>query len=226
MSRKRLSYNVSFDGPNWPDNPTYHIERFSSINGGDTANTYIFHLFNHYGSHMDAPNHYVKGGIKIAELPFDRFFFEHPYVLDVPKGPGEKVMVADLMPHLDEIAKCDILLFRTGSSKIRFTDPGLFKNNGTAVSAEAAKFLIENYGGTLKCVAVDGLSFACASDTADGTIAHQWMLGAHTENFATIIEDINMEGLDNATLKSVTAMPLMLDGVDSSPVTVWAEIED
>ena len=40
-----------------------------------------------------------------------------------------------------------------------------------------------------------------------------------------IIEDVNFEGLDKKRIQKAAAIPLYLEGVDSSPVTMWAEIK-
>ena len=75
----------------------------------------------------------------------------------------------------------------------------------------------------LKAVALDFVSLASYSDTEDGDLAHQIMLGMYHDRYICIIEDVNMEGLPPGFLKNAAAVPLIIEGIDSSPVTMWAE---
>ena len=67
------------------------------------------------------------------------------------------------------------------------------------------------------------VSLASYSDTKDGDLAHQIMLGMYHDRYICIIEDVNMEGLPSGFLKNAAAVPLIIEGIDSSPVTMWAE---
>ena len=72
-------------------------------------------------------------------------------------------------------------------------------------------------------VALDFVSLASYSDRTDGNLAHQTMLGMFHNRFILIIEDVNLRGLPAGFLKQVSAVPLLVQGIDSSPVTMWAE---
>ena len=90
-----LSYPIEAHMPAWPDSPQLQLEKKLQIAKGDVANTSIISLYNHVGTHYDAPNHYLASGTPIAELDLDRFIFERPLLLEIPKGAGEKVTAAD-----------------------------------------------------------------------------------------------------------------------------------
>ena len=94
-----LSYPIEAHMPAWPDSPQLQLEKKLQIAKGDVANTSIISLYNHVGTHYDAPNHYLASGTPIAELDLDRFIFERPLLLEIPKGAGEKVTAADLEPY-------------------------------------------------------------------------------------------------------------------------------
>ena len=57
----------------------------------------------------------------------------------------------------------------------------------------------------------------------DGDLAHQIMLGMYQPGYICIVEDINMEELPEGFLKQAAAVPLIIVGIDSCPVTMWAE---
>ena len=223
--RKIISYPISKKNPGWPGNPTYEIEQVTDIKSGDSANTFMLHLFNHFGSHMDAPKHFYNDGESISEFSIDNFFYDKPLLLDIPKAAGEKIYEEDLLPYAEQIAECDLLMIRTGFSKMRGENPALYAENGPAVSSEAAKYLIENYAGKMKAIALDFISLASYSDSVDGDLAHQYMCGKFHTKTIFIIEDVNFEGLDKKRIQKAAAIPLYLEGVDSSPVAMWAEIK-
>ena len=70
---------------------------------------------------------------------------------------------------------------------------------------------------------MDFVSLASYSDTTDGDLSHQHMLGMYKNGFICIIEDVNMKNIPSGFLKKAAAIPLFLEGIDSSPVTMWAE---
>ncbi|GAA6281882.1 cyclase family protein [Enterocloster bolteae] len=217
-----LSYPIKEGQPTWPGNPVFSLVPHTSIAGGDTANTCTIHLFNHYGTHLDGPMHFYGKGIPLDQVPFGHFFFHKPLLLDIPKEPGAKLMPEDLIPHREDVKDADLLLIRTGFSKYRREKPDVYENNGPAVSSRLARYLQDNMS-HLKALALDFVSLASYSDTKDGDLAHQIMLGMYHDRYICIIEDVNMEGLPSGFLKNAAAVPLIIEGIDSSPVTMWAE---
>lgn len=222
--RTFISHMIRKGDPGWPGNPTVELENFSGIDHGDSANTYVVKLFNHFGTHFDAPRHYCADGLTINDIPKDRFFYSRPLVLDIPKRILEKIEPADLLPHAEKIRECDLLMLRTGFESQRGLDPDAYSGRGPAVSAACAQYLVENFCGTMKAVAVDFVSLACPADTVDGDAAHRYLLGAYGAGYICIIEDVSMSALPAGFLKGAAAIPLFIDGLDSAPVTMWADI--
>lgn len=228
---KMLSYLVGGDNINWPGNPFYKWEPVVSMDKGSVCNTAEITVFDHLGTHIDAPRHYNANGPRLQDVPFfERFIFEKPLVVDVPKKAEEKIEPEDLKPFADKIKEADLLCIRTGFSSVRPKDADTYNAHGPAVSSRTAKWLIENFGGSLKAVALDFLSLACPQDTKDGDLAHQYMLGMHSKDYIMIIEDCNLSELpgteDSDKIKRIYAIPLRFTGVDSGPVTMFAELKD
>lgn len=216
-----LSYPVKKGDPTWPGNPTFELTANTSISHGDVANTAMIHLFNHYGTHIDGPLHFYSGGLPLCRLPLERFLYEKPFLAHIPKGPEEKIEPEDLSPYEKEIEDSDLLLIRTGFWRIREEDSKTYENHGPAVSSRTAKYLVERFP-DLKAIALDFVSLASYSDSADGDLAHQHMLGMYHDHFICIIEDVNLSQAPSGRLISAAAIPLMIEGIDSSPVTMWA----
>ena len=224
--RKLISYPISPHMPGWPGNPTYSLTPFDSMDRGMEDNTYTVTLFNHFGTHFDAPRHFVADGLTISELPFDAFFYAAPLLLDIPKGSREKVEPEDLEPYAEQIAACDLLMIRTGYARVRREAPEEYSHNSPAVSSRAAQYLRDRFTGTLKAVALDFLSLATPhDDSGDGVLAHQIMLGKFQPGYICIIEDVDMSELPDR-IRAAAATPLFLEGIDSGPVTMWAELAE
>jgi len=225
----RLSHVVDKEMPVWPGAFSCEIEHDKSLERGDRANAYIIRMLNHFSTHIDTPAHYLLGASKIADLPLESFFYEKPLLVDIPKGSEELVMANDLRPFESALKNADLLMIRTGFTKYRTEAPAMYAGHGPAVSADAAKYLMENF--QIKAIAIDWISLANPAGTRapmdDGHIAHDYLLGKHTDHFTCIIEDACFEDIVGKKVKRVYGIPLILGmGVDSAPITMIAEVED
>lgn len=217
-----LSYPIRNGQATWPGNPSVDFTPFESMEKGDLANTGIIHLFNHYGTHMDAPYHFVKEGLKLAQVPFERFVFEQPLLLDVQMKPEQMIVPEDLKPYTQQIARCDLLMLRTGMAEIRSSKPEIYSAHGPAVSSMCARWLMDNYP-NIKAVALDFVSLASYAHPEDGQAAHRILLGQEHEHYILILEDVNLKKLNPDKLGKVYAIPLLIEEIDSCPVTMWME---
>lgn len=222
--RQLISHPITAGAPGWPGNELYEVEQVRSMARGDINNSAIFRMHEHYGTHMDAPFHFNANGPKIAELPFERFFYEAPLLLDIPKGSCELLEPEDFEPHADLIAQADFLMIRTGFGAWRATDPKKYQMESPAISSRGCAYLVRAFGGHLKTVCLDVQSLGNALDTSgDGVEAHRWLLGSYTSEFICVVEDANLADVPAQGLTAASTIPLMLTGNDSSPVTAWVE---
>lgn len=220
---KILSYKISKEEPVWPDSPKIEIRPVSQISAGEFFNSYNIKIFNHFGSHMDTPKHFKEDGPSISELPLDRFIYHKPVMIHIPKTFNEMVTVNDLQTFRNEISQADLLMIHSGFSIYRTKDPERYCKEGPGVSSNACKYIIEEFP-QLKTLAVDWISLSSYSND-DGLLAHQYLLSKYN-HYICIIEDINLEGIVFSNIKKVFSIPLFICGIDSSPVTVIAEIEN
>jgi arylformamidase len=221
----RLSYEIRFEHPGWPGNPTYTYDQLSSIERGDAANFGMLHLLGHFGSHLDAPNHFNPDGIKVAQVPLDRFVYEQPILLDVPKTDSELVLREEIEPHEAAIAGADLLLLRTGWSSVRKSDPVRYAHEGPGVSPEACTYLIDGFP-QLKALALDCISLAAYRRIdPEGIVAHQILCGVgRGDRYLVIVEDLDLAAYPSEPVR-VYAIPLFPQETDSSPCTVFAELD-
>ncbi|MDH3000581.1 cyclase [Chelonobacter oris] len=223
MQYQLLSYPLDIKDPGFPGEPTLSIENCTDTDKGDAYNSSKIHLFNHFGTHFDAPNHFNPQGKTISELPLEQFIYEKPLLLDIPKNETDLIEPDDISPFLSEIQQADCLIIRTGLEKVRYSNPQNYAAKGCAVSISAAQYLID-HAPNLKAIGFDFISLASPSNPEHGIKAHQIMLGMSNENFICIIEDMKLAHIDQYRLNKIFALPLLVKGIDSSQVTVLAEI--
>ena len=92
-----LSLTISNSIPNFPGSPKTQFLPWSNLNE-DGYNLELLFLSSHTGTHMDAPYHFTRNGVKIHEIPVHRFF-------------GNAVLVKIHKDKNQGITKEDIILF-------------------------------------------------------------------------------------------------------------------
>ena len=93
---------------------------------------------------------------------------------------------------------------------------------GPFLTPETCLYMVNTYK-NLKCVGFDFLAIGSPCNDLAAP-AHQNLLGLNTENFITAIEDMNLSEL-KGKINFVVAAPLRIVGVDSSQVSVIADLD-
>jgi arylformamidase len=151
---------------------------------------------------MDAPHHFVKGGIGIAAMPIDAAIGPARVIrLDDP----DLIRIAEIEPH--NIQRGERVLFRTRNS-----DGGMWKNDEFQktfihIPQDTARYLVSS---GVQTIGVDYLSVG-GFDT-DGPQTHQALLGAGI----WIIEGLNLAGVEPGNYELV-CLPLKMVGSDGAP---------
>ena len=202
--------------------PAYEFYHHYSIKRGDASNLFMLHFSNHTGTHIDAPWHFVKSGLRICDFRLEEFIFERPACVDLPLEDGELIEADHLRPYSDMIQQCDLLLLNTGYSVIRPKDPQRYAQQSPGVSTGAARFLVKNFP-NLRALGLDTVSLASMQHLDDGLEAHRILLRGRGRRFL-IIEDMNLNQ-ELHLVKRVMAIPLFIEGIDSAPCTVLGVIE-
>jgi kynurenine formamidase len=161
-------------------------------------------LGTHAGTHVDAPFHFLDGGLPVDRLDLRRGFGP-ARVLDFRhKSAKEEIAVAELQPYVDAIEPGSRLIFWTGWDRV-FPDPRYFTDM-PALSVETCRFLAER---GVACVAIDTPSV----NESDYAAAHRLLLGAEV----LIVECLR--GLERLQTDRVifSVLPLRIRGRDGSP---------
>ncbi|OAN49290.1 hypothetical protein A6A04_04020 [Paramagnetospirillum marisnigri] len=190
--------------PPWPGEPAPRITRLSDMDVGDACTVTRMDFVVHYGTHLDAPVHFIQGGTDVASLP-----------LDVLMGPCHVARVADSVdtigPDAFEIpAGCTRLLVRTRNSDLWNTPAHPFHRDFVAFTPEGAQWLVER---GIRLVGIDYLSVQGFHDAAPTT--HRILLGAGV----IAVEGLDMRGVE-AGEYHLTCLPLKIIGADGAPCRV------
>ena len=220
---KLLSYPLSADMPLAdPILAVPSYEPIQSIARGDLANLFRLTMFNHCGTHIDAPNHYDLTGKKLVDFPLEHFVFERPLLLDIPKLDQGLISEEDCRRALGDRTECDLLLLRSGFERFRQTDPGRYVRGCPGVSADAARYLKKKLP-SLRAIGLDFMSLEWTADKSHGFEAHQVLLKDKSQPML-IIEDMSLN-FDPQRVRRIFAIPIFFRELDSFPATVFAEMD-
>jgi kynurenine formamidase len=219
-----LSYYLNEGTPTFLTNPPVRFHDNLRLSQGDGCNQYVIEVLNHSGTHMDTPNHVSDDGPRIAEIPIESLYFTNPCLLDIPRENDQLIEAGDLLPYREQLQGHDLLLLRTGFWRYRSAEPERYRAHNPGLGSSAARFLFDEVP-SLRAIGLDIISMAAAQSLKDGAKTHHILLNHRPgERYVLAIEDMPL-GLVTQALKSVWVVPWALDQVDSTPVTVIAEIE-
>ena len=200
------------------------IKPNNQIAWGEDYNTYIIHVGNHCGTHVDAPRHFISSGKSIYDYDIMELIFKDPFVLDCEKGPEELITVDDLSEI--DLSGYDCLFIRTGFGRNRDEDLNKYLTEYPSISPELILWIRKTFK-NIKCIGIDIISITRYDDAKMLKEAHvNAFIG--DENYGDpllLIEDMNFDLLkEDDHLKRVIVVPWQVKGIDSAPCTVIAEV--
>jgi len=99
-----LTLTISESIPSFPGSPKPQFISWSNLKE-DGYNLELLFLSSHTGTHLDAPYHFVKNGLKINQIPLDRLI-------------GKAILIKIKKSKNNAITKSDIILFERKNGKI------------------------------------------------------------------------------------------------------------
>lgn len=204
-----LSHPISQDMPVFPGTESPAIVTGCTVADDGFLERKIT-LFSHTGTHVDAPAHLIEGGRSLDGFPVGRYCGRGVVVDATREGTGT-IGMSCLQPRLEEIARADFLLIRTGWSRFWGTDR--YFAGYPVLSLEAAETLA---GLGLKGVGLDAIS-ADPIDSRDLPV-HLALLRAEI----LIVENLTgLELLPEGPFM-FSCFPLAFQDADGSPVRAVA----
>lgn len=215
-----LSHRIDNNTPTYGNRDKFILERKTSIENGDTANSYQMRFTtNHLGTHIDLPKHFFDNGKDInSYLPND-WIFENVQLLELPCENARLINETDISEKVNQ--ETDMLIIRTGYEKYRGTDK--YWNDNPGIAPGVGIYLRKNFS-RLRCIGFDFISLTSWKYRIEGKTAHRNFLNPNsTGNPICIIEDMSLSKV-NGKLKSLIVLPLFVFGMDSSPVSILAHL--
>lgn len=220
----RLSHTLRLGGPAFGRTSNLVVEQQHSIAQGDTHHGFMIHVYNHDGTHLDAPYHFNATGKRIADLDLGELVFDAPLVLDIPKTKAALITREELRPHGNQIAACDLLMIRTGYCRFRDSDTHKYSYDCPCFAPDASRYLIEECL-NVRGLAVDSVSVGSPRFPSETVETHRILTGhpEYSSRYILIFEDVNMD-FDLSSIRRVIALPLFVEEIDGSPCTIIAEL--
>jgi arylformamidase len=201
-----VSLPMRADTVHWPGHPWYTVTEMMSMDRGDIMNVSAVSMCSHFGTHIDAPRHYVAAGTTVDELSPDTLI--GPCRVVAYRGEGH--IPAAFIDGLD-LGGLTRLFIQTANSE-RLARPEFYEDY-IALTVQAARALVEK---GVKLLGVDGYSIG-PFDPALGIPVHSIFLGAGPQQAA--IEEANLLGVEPGDYQ-VIALPIRLTGLEGAPARV------
>ena len=216
-----LSHPITKSMPVYGGSNGLELTSLKAIDKGDSCNTWRMCFENHWGTHVDGPNHFFSNGRKIMDYPADFWIFDNPQVLNVQLEPGELLKWETIGGHID--ADTDLLLLKSEWGQKRGLDlyweenPGIHEDVGIG---------LRNLKSSIRAVGMDWISVSSFVYREEGREAHRAFLNPDGKGKPVLlIEDMNLSA-DLTKLSKVFVAPLIVEGIDSAPCTVIGLFND
>ncbi|HSB56697.1 MAG TPA: cyclase family protein [Nitrosopumilaceae archaeon] len=208
MSLIDLTMRISPQLPSFPGSPQSQFITWAK-NKVDGYNLELIFLSSHSGTHIDAPFHFIDKGLKIDEIPLERFVCD-AILFRIKKGPNQPITKSDIIKFERKHGKIlnhSTIIFSTGWYR-NLPKKDYFKSN-PGLSADAAKYLAAK---RLNLVGIDSPSIDLGKDSKFPV--HHILLSKDV----LVVENLcNLEKISEMYFKLIV-LPLNLKGATGSPV--------
>ncbi len=207
-----LTLTISESIPSFPGSPKPQFILWSDLND-DGYNLELLFLSSHTGTHLDAPYHFVKNGLKINQIPLERLIGQ-AIIIKLTKTKNATITKLDITlfeKKNGKISNFSSVFFFTGWQKNLKKDNYFTENPGLTISA--AKYLASK---KINLVGIDSPSIDLGKDTSFSV--HHIL----SKNDILIIE--NLANLNKISSKefNFTILPLKIKNATGSPVRAVA----
>jgi kynurenine formamidase len=207
-----LSVPVDAGTTVYPGDPSPRFEVHSTIEA-DGFNLLAIHLGSQSGTHVDAPYHFEEDGLRIDEVPVDRFVGPGVVVDATGLAPRAEITWEHVAPVADQIEPGVIVLLRTGWSE-HYGDQRYFEH--PFLSADACQRMLDLGARTfcLDAINIDetpddehpGVGFPCHHliSRLDGVIGENFRLSELPEgDFLVACTPVRLTGADGGPARAV-----------------------
>ena len=197
-----ISLPLSPDLPAWPGSSGFRLERTGRLEAGDPANVSRLECEVHFGTHIDAPKHFIAEGNGIDQLDL-KPMIGPAFVAHLPDC---RVVGEESLQDLGMPPGTERLLLRTANSRLWAAGEKEFNPDFVALSENAAHWIAAH---GVRLLGVDYLSVQRFGDGPEG---HRILLEAGV----VLLEGLNLAEVSPGAYELI-CLPLNLVGVDGAP---------
>jgi len=207
-----LTLTISKSIPNFPGSPKPQFILWSNIEN-DGYNLELLFFSSHTGTHIDAPYHFIKNGLKIHQIPLDRLMGK-AILIKLKKTKNERITKLDIISFEKRngiISNNSSIFFFTGWQKNLNKNNYFTENPGLAISA--AKYLVLK---KINLVGIDSPSIDLGKDESYNI--HHIL----SKNNILIVENLSNLNKISSNEFNFTILPLKIKNATGSPVRAVA----
>lgn len=191
-----ISVPLSAATPTYSGDPGIEVKPWAELERGDPANVSLLHFGAHSGTHVDAPAHFIPGGLKVDALPLATLIGEVT-VVEVPLN-----LLSISEEFVSNNCRTERVLFKTRNSSFWNNPEAAFRNDYTYLEAAAARRLTEL---GIKLVGIDYLSIE--QYKSDSFETHQILLASGV----VILEGVDLRKVSPGRYELI-CLPLRIAG--------------
>lgn len=197
-----ITLPVSAKLPRWPGSVGFQSSWHLKMENGETNNLSSVAFDCHYGTHLDAPLHFVDKGKSVDQLDLKKLIGT-AYVVEIS---GKRSITADdLEPVVPQ--DCKRLLLKTDNQLYWKKNIQEFQTDFCSIDASAASWIVR------RKIDLIGIDYLSIQRFHDGPETHQILLQAEV----VIVESIFLQNVQPGKYDLI-CLPLKLVGLEGAPV--------
>jgi arylformamidase len=204
-----ITFPVSSKLPKWPGSIGF-VKRVHSEMPFQVNNSSSFIMDSHYGTHIDAPLHFIMEGLPINELKLENLIGD-VYVIEIYGTDSIN------WNHLEQASiplDCKKLIIKTDNISYWHDKVEEFQEEFTGLDSSGANWIVK------RGIHLVGIDYLSVQRFNDGPEVHQILL----ENGVVILESLNLEKVDVGFYELI-CLPLKLEGFEGAPVRAILKIK-
>ena len=218
-----ISYPLNRGTPLCPGTEPLTVIPTKSLARGDPEEESQITFSSHAGTHINLPRHSCPGGGSVRALLAPEAVFAPARCIEIPKVREEPIRIHDLLGHLDAVLSARALFVKTGSGRLRESDPEAYAKRHPWVHHEVPGFL-RMQNPALRLFGIDTISIATPANPGEGREAHRAFLCNHPHIF--LLEDVDLSyGRLLGEPWILRLYPVVFDDLEGVPVVALAEFE-
>ena len=199
-----ITFPINKDLPSWPGSIGYSSTFHLSI-PKDSNNLSSINIDNHFGTHLDAPLHFIRGGKTVQELDLDKLI-GRVYMAEVF---GSKEIGKGQLNEADIPIDCKRLILKTDNQKLWERNNTVFYEDFCALSKDGAQWIVD------RGIELIGIDYLSIQRFQDGPETHQILL----EHEVVIVESLKLDEVSGGWYDLI-CLPIKLEGLEGAPARV------